>query len=343
MIKTNYLVGCLSVALLLTSCRTDDSDHENRIENSADVKSDLIVGAKSFEQFAKNKGLKLIASFPMKNTESAKATDGNFTFSTIKEKVTPEHLTELGLTEERIMDIAREDADHALYIDGVNINNYRTSRGYEPYNLAEKYGWWTYIETGNPIISSVNSSAMDDVKVIMSGTEVVAGTSGNPNYEKSIEYVQESILRKTIDVNAGLKTGTEFGIYGQGFKAEISLDNKNSRTTETKDTHKLTEKISYSIPANKKIAIYMIQTIKKREIEYKVPVFFSGAIGINYNTLIDGSYFKSFMAEAFFRDLDMKQVGTISQELFADVKVFVKELNLNEKAPDIKEVFGIKK
>ncbi|RNA62760.1 hypothetical protein D1631_12845 [Chryseobacterium nematophagum] len=344
MIKTNYLVGCLSVALLLTSCRTDDA-HENgeRIVNSTEAKSNLIVEAKGFEQFAKDNGLKLVASFPMKNKEYAKADDNNFTFNTIKEKVTSDHLTQLGLTEHRLMDYAKQDADHALYIDGVTINDYKTSGAYSEFNLAERYDWKTYIETGNPIISTVNGSDADNVKVIMSGTEVVAGTSGNPNYEKAIEYTQESILRKTIDINAGLKTGTEFGIYGQGVKVEIALENKNSKTTETKDINKLTEKITYSIPANKKIAIYMIQTIKKREIQYKVPVFFSGVVCINYNTPVDGSHFSSFYAEPFFRHLDLKQVGTVSQELYTDVKVFIKELNLNEKAPDIKTVFNLNK
>ncbi|CAA7393887.1 hypothetical protein [Chryseobacterium fistulae] len=84
MIKTNYFVGCLSITLLLASCnRSEDVDNGSRVENSSKTEANLLVDAKAFDQFAKDKGLKLIASFPMKN-EIAKRDGGGFTFSHIK-------------------------------------------------------------------------------------------------------------------------------------------------------------------------------------------------------------------------------------------------------------------
>ncbi|RMZ58559.1 hypothetical protein D1632_13195 [Chryseobacterium nematophagum] len=343
MIKTNYFVGCLSITLLLTSCnRLEDVDNESRVENSSKAESNLLVDAKAFDRFAKDKGLKLIASFPMKN-DNAQRDSGGFTFSHIKEKMTSAQVVELGLNDEKIMSLVRGSAFHNENIDGVTINDYRTSGAYSEFNLAEKYGWWTYIETGNPTIRPVASSEKDEVKVIMSGTEVMAGTSGNPNYEKSIEYTQESLVTKFVHNNVGLTTSTSFGIYGQGFNAEVELKSKNGSSTEAKDTHKFIEKISYNIPANKKIAIYMIQMIKKNSIKYEVPVSVTGGIGLNYSKPIEGQgYFAVYPANTVFDRMKKKQTGTISQQLHSDVKVFVKELDPNEKAPDIKTVFDLK-
>ncbi|CAA7193630.1 hypothetical protein [Chryseobacterium potabilaquae] len=341
MIKTNYFLTYLSLALLLTSCRTEDTNFEDQAHYPSEAQSNGRVNAKAFDQFTKDKGLKLIATFPMK--KSAEKNDGAFTFTHIKEKMTAVQVKEMGLNDERILGLVRQNAFHNENIDGVTINDYTTARAYSEFNLAEKYGWWTYIETGAPIITPVNSSDPDEVKVIMSGTEVTAGTSGNPNYEKSIEYTQESVLTKSIYRNVGVTTSTAFGIYGMGFNAEVELKNKNGVSSETKDTHKFIEKISYSIPANKKIAIYMVQTIKKNSIKYEVPVSITGRIGINYSKPIEGlGYFNEYSADTIFEKMRKKQTGTISAQLYSDVKVFVKELDLNEKAPDIKSVFNLK-
>ncbi|CAA7393974.1 hypothetical protein [Chryseobacterium fistulae] len=227
-------------------------------------------------------------------------------------------------------------------LDGITINDYKTSKAYSPYNLADRYGWWAYIETGNPIITPMNNIKKNDVKVIMSGTEVTAGTTGNPNYEKSIEYTQESLVRSTIEVNIGIKCGTKLGVWGQDINTEIGLENKNGSSVETREAQKLTEKISYSIPANKKIAIYMIQTIQKKNIRYEIPVSFTGNIALNYSQPVEGSYFWGVPADILLQNKKMQQIGTISQEFYTDVKVFVKELAVNQKAPDIKEVFNLK-
>ncbi|CAA7393980.1 hypothetical protein [Chryseobacterium fistulae] len=256
--------------------------------------------------------------------------------------MTSAQVVELGLNDEKIMSLVREHAYHNENIDGVTINDYKTSGAYSEFNLAEKYGWWTYIETGDPIITPV-SSDQDEVKIIMSGAEVMAGTSGNPNYEKSIEYTQESLVTKFVHNNVGLTTSTSFGIYGQGFNAEVELKSKNGSGTEKKDIHKFIEKISYSIPANKKIAIYMIQMIKKNNIKYEVPVSVTGGIGLNYSKPLDGKgYFAVYPADVVFNRMKKKQTGSISQQLYSDIKVFVKELDPNEKAPDIKTVFNLK-
>ncbi|RNA62758.1 hypothetical protein D1631_12835 [Chryseobacterium nematophagum] len=269
MIKIKHIAGYMLVILVLAACRNENMDG-NPMDTSGNAKptnSNLIVDEKAFEGFIKDNDLKLIAIFPVKNNNiTGKST---YSFGHVKEKITSSHLTELGLSDQKILSIVREKMRNAGAIDGITINDYKTSKAYSPYNLADRYGWWAYIETGNPIITPMNNIKKNDVKVIMSGTEVTAGTTGNPNYEKSIEYTQESMIKSTIEVNIGIKCGTKLGIWGQDINTEIGLENKNGSSIETRESQKLTEKISYSIPANKKIAIYMIQTIQKKISDMK--------------------------------------------------------------------------
>ncbi|CAA7193629.1 hypothetical protein [Chryseobacterium potabilaquae] len=340
MIKIKYITGYISVILLFVACKTDNMEDENNIATSLNTKSsdsNLIVNEKDFEEFIKDNDLKLIATFPGKDN----AARSSYNFGHVKEKITSSHLVELGLSEQKIITMVREKMRNGGAIDGVTINDYKTSRAYSKSNLADQYGWWAYIETGDPIITPIKNLKKNDVKVLMSGTEVTAGTSGNPNYEKSIEYTQESVVKNTIEVNVGLKVGAKLGIWGQDINTEIGLENKNGSSVETREAQKLTEKISYSIPANKKIAIYMIQTMKKREIRYEIPLSITGNIALNYSQPIEGSYFLGVPADILLQGKKKQQVGTISQELYTDVKVFVKELQMNERAPSIKEVFNL--
>lgn len=228
---------------------------------------------------------------------------------TIKEKVTPENIEQLNLGYNKIKNIYKMSG----YTPGVTINSWKSPGTYLHNNLADDYGWYAYIQTGKPTVTTKYLNLDDGY--ILSSFAVINQSNQDDSFNRTFSYTRSKTSSWNVTVTAGVTVKGEIGVpFLANGSVEVSLSASAGGGGSTTTTYAETYSYIGKIPAHSKRIIIVRQKKIKSKSAYTIPVNFTGLVALNFPETVNKPYFWSIHAPAdkLQQGKNKAQLGSVS-------------------------------
>lgn len=204
--------------------------------------------------------------------------------------------------------------------DGVTINKWQSSGAYSKFNLADEYGWFTYIRSGVPTIKEIDREKEDDEEIFKFPVRNYSSVTDNAwrtfSYAKGISV--NKIVTHTVGFSAGLSINVPFGGINLGMNYSYTTG------TEINNSQMITHEQRYvaTLPPRSQRMIYVVQRKVKRKFEYKFPAVIDGEVAVNFGKKVNGHYFWAFPASKLMFDQEIAELGSVTTNESYDIEIF---------------------
>lgn len=320
------------IGFSISSCNSEDLQefNENQIAEATQKTTLKELGYSSYEEMLHD-GWEELPEKEKKILYSVKEANKIGSLKVINEKITAEHLKELGYNSYANYKLINLFYKSGIRPEGICINDFKTVSSYNGFLLSDRYGWYTYIKTEEPKILKQTIDTLWDNELASTwaiNTSYTQADRANLNYTftKSETAYWENM--GSLAVCVGGEVGIPFVAKG---KVDITLGytHVEGRSKTTSESFGYTYWVELPIRTKRQIIIKKKKIVKTLECE--IPVSISGLAGANYSRRVDGHYFWGLPANILLKDKpkSMTYQIKVDQEVGIDI-LGGPEIALNE-------------
>lgn len=317
----NVKIFALAGLLSLASCSDEIDD---QIKNDDLGSSSKLVGADYYNSI---KGELIYKTTPIDlDQERESAKNGEVQ----REKLTSKQIEELGLDEEKILELYKNDDEAVLnpYTrkpDGIIINDYKAgiTGGYnnsDPYGTYDPFGF-AYLEFGEPSIEEIPQG---EPEFRMSTTWVYNRGNTTDEVKKELNYKTSTTANWNLSVATGVKTSFKTDLVFLQGGIEFSLTTTASGGGSKTSEQEVRNSYSAKVPPKSKRKIVMIEKIREKRIKYTVPVKIVGGV---WTCVTDPKIgFQRASAEKLMNGIENKsQTWDVQLKDNSDIEIYAEE------------------
>ncbi|HRB70747.1 MAG TPA: hypothetical protein PK776_02765 [Flavobacterium sp.] len=252
----------------------------------------------------------------------------------LREKVTPDHIKQLGYTtEEQVLEVFKVKRHQMEKPSGVTINDYQTCAIREtpiavnggPCKIFEPCkdnggNYCVYLTMGVPKITPMG----DENSEYKTTRTIIDNDSDEEDlFKKTYTITQGTSTKWDVERSIGLKLGLKVGMSLGETSIEVSVGMTTKKGGTKDEKREIKEEYTTRIPARKKKQILIVEEIKTQYLNYQIPVKMNGLAGL----LMHRRPFRRFArASTLLKGNNMIEKGTIKVEKATDFYIYSKIL-----------------